>query len=155
AFPCYAVVFRPIQSAARTATGEKPRLSPRLPKRCEHDVRVMRIENDVDAACVFIFGQNFRPGFAAVGCAKNSALLVPAKCMTQRRYQSHILISWIDNQRADLSRIFQPDVLPCFTAVDRFKDSSAVGGIASNRCFARADINYVVIRWRYCDRANR
>src|SRR5881394_1673697 len=56
AFPCYAVVFRSIQSAARTATGEKPRLSPRLPKRREHDVRVMRIENDVDAPRIFIFG---------------------------------------------------------------------------------------------------
>ena len=56
AFPCYAVVFRSIQAAARTATGEKPRLPPRLPKRREHDVGVMRIENDVDAACVFIFG---------------------------------------------------------------------------------------------------
>ena len=56
AFPCYAVVFRSVQSAPRTAAGEKPRLTPRLPKRSEHDVRVMRIENDVDAACIFIFG---------------------------------------------------------------------------------------------------
>src|SRR4030095_2535234 len=55
AFPCYTVVFRPIQSAARTATGEKPRLPPRLPKGREHDVRVMRIENDVDAARIFVF----------------------------------------------------------------------------------------------------
>ena len=55
AFPCYAVVFRPVQSAARTAAGEEPRLSPRLPKRREHNVRVMRIENDVDAARVFVF----------------------------------------------------------------------------------------------------
>src|SRR5262245_14705930 len=54
-FPCYAVVFRSVQSAARTATREEPRLSPSLPKRREHDVRIMRIENDVDTACVFIF----------------------------------------------------------------------------------------------------
>src|SRR5712671_1234997 len=105
AFPCYAVVFRSIQSAARTATGEKPGLPPRLPKRREHDVRVMRIENDVDTACVFVFRQNFRPGFAAVACAKNSAFLIRAKCMAQRRYENYILISRIDNQCSDLARI--------------------------------------------------
>src|SRR5207237_6093052 len=86
--PCYAVVFRPIQSAPRSAAGEKPWLPARLPQRREHDVRIMRIENDVDAACIFIFGQNSRPGFAAVGCAENSALLVRAKRMPQRRYEN-------------------------------------------------------------------
>src|SRR5438094_1069720 len=105
AFPCYAVVFRSIQSAARTATGEKPRLPSRLPKRREHDVRIMRIENDVDSARIFVFGQNFLPGFAAVGCAKDSALLIRSKWMTQRRYENYILISRIDNQRTDLPRI--------------------------------------------------
>src|SRR5262249_46211899 len=55
AFPCYAVVFRSIQSATGTATGKEPWLSRRLQKRRKHDVGVMRIENDVDTACVFIF----------------------------------------------------------------------------------------------------
>ena len=55
AFPRHAVIFRTIKSAAWAATGEKPWLPPRLPKRCEHDVRIMRIENDVDPASVLIF----------------------------------------------------------------------------------------------------
>src|SRR5437667_5284940 len=75
-FPRNAVIFRTVKSAARTAAGEKPRLSPRLPKRCEDDVRIMRIENNVDPAGVFIFGQNFRPCFAAISSTKNSALLI-------------------------------------------------------------------------------
>src|SRR5215475_14557286 len=55
AFPCDAVVFRPIQSAAGTAAGKKPRLPPRLPERGEHNIGIMRIENDVDTAGIFIF----------------------------------------------------------------------------------------------------
>src|SRR5947207_1124309 len=53
-FPRHAVIFRTVKSAARAAAGEKPRLPPRLPKRCEHDVRIVRIENNVDPASVFV-----------------------------------------------------------------------------------------------------
>ncbi|MGH9550782.1 MAG: hypothetical protein ACRD3W_15480 [Terriglobales bacterium] len=55
AFPRHAVIFRTVKSAAWATTGEKPWLPPRLPKRREHDVRIMRIENDVDPSGVFIF----------------------------------------------------------------------------------------------------
>ena len=78
----------------------------------------MRIENNIDAAGVFVFGQNFRPGFAAVTRAKDAALLIRAERVPQRRYHNYVLISRIDNQRADLPRIFQPNILPCFAAVD-------------------------------------
>ena len=54
-FPRHAIIFRTVKSAARAAAGEKPRLPPSLPKRREHDVRIMRIENDVDPASVFVF----------------------------------------------------------------------------------------------------
>ena len=75
--------------------------------------------------------------------------------MTQGRNENHILISGIDNQRADLMRVLEANVLPCFSAVDRFENSGAVRGIATNRCFAGAGINYIAIRWRDCDRADR
>ena len=92
---------------------------------------------------------------ATVARAKDSALLIRAKRVTQRRYENHVLISRIDYDRADLPRIFQPNVVPRFAAVDRFKDSGAVRRIAANRRFARADINHVVIGWRNRNRADR
>src|SRR6266566_1124559 len=104
ALPCDAVVFRPIKAAARAAAGEKPWLASRLPKGCEDDVRIMRIENNVDPAGVFIFRQHFGPRLAAIARAKNSTLLIWTKRMTERRHQNYICISWIDNQRADLPR---------------------------------------------------
>ena len=66
----------------------------------------MRIENDIDSAGVFVFRQNFRPGLAAVGGPKYSALRVWTERMTQRRHQDDVLISWIDNQRTDLAAVF-------------------------------------------------
>src|SRR4030095_2638968 len=74
--------------------------------------------------------------------------------MTQRRYQNHILISRIDNQCADLPRIFQPDVFPVFATVDRFEDAGAVRRVTASRSLARADVNHVVIRWRHCQCAD-
>ena len=75
--------------------------------------------------------------------------------MTERRHQSHVLISWIDNQGADLMRIFQADVLPRLSAIDRFKDSGPVGRITANSRFACAGVNHIVIGGRDGDRADR
>src|SRR5215831_20618375 len=70
--------------------------------------------------------------------------------MTQRRYKDHVLISRIDDQCADLPRIFQPDVFPGFATIDGFEDASAVRGVAANCSLASADIYHVMIRWRHC-----
>src|SRR5437870_2595310 len=124
-FPGHAVIFRAIQTAARSAAREKPRLPPRLPKRCENDVRIIWVEHDIDAARVFVFAQNFRPRFAAIGGAKDSTLLIWTERMSERRYQHDVSIFWIDNQRADLPGIFQSDIFPRFSRVDRFVNANA------------------------------
>ena len=105
-FPTHAVVIGAIQPAARSAARKKPRLPPRLPKRRKNNVWIVRIEHDVDSAGVLIFAQNFRPRFAAVGCPKNSTLLVRTERVTKRSDQHDVRIFWIDNQRADLAAVF-------------------------------------------------
>src|SRR5207302_5534990 len=97
-FPGRAAVFRSIQAAPRPAAGEKPRLSSRLPERGKDNVRVVRIEHDVDAARVLVFAQNFRPCLAAVGRAKNSALLIWTERMAERRDKNDIGILRIDDE---------------------------------------------------------
>src|SRR5437867_2596512 len=109
-FPSHAVVFRAIQTAAGSATREKPRLPSRLPERRKNNVRIVRVKHDVDAAGVFILAQNFRPCLAAVARAKNSALLIWSECVSERRDQNDISVSWIDNQRTNLAAVFQSDI---------------------------------------------
>src|SRR5262249_57680593 len=85
--------------------GKKPRLTARLPERRKNNVWIVRIEHDVDAAGVFIFAQDIRPRFPAVCRPKNSPLFVWSECMSKRRDQHHVFVSWIDNQRADLPAV--------------------------------------------------
>src|SRR5438046_1635526 len=105
-FPRDTIILRSIESAARAAAGEKPRLPARLPKRCEHDVGIMRIKDNIDPAGVLIFGQNFRPRFSAVGRSENSAFLIWTKRVAERCHQDDVLISWIDDQCPDLTAVF-------------------------------------------------
>ena len=74
--------------------------------------------------------------------------------MTERRYQHHIFISWIDNERANLAAVFQADIRPCFPAIDGLEDSGAVRRVAADRRFSSAGVDYIVIGRRDGDRAN-
>src|SRR5207302_6953167 len=94
-FPRHAIIFRAIQTAARSAARKKPRLPARLPEGREDNIRVMRIKHNVDAAGIFILAQNFRPCLAPVSRAKNSALLIWAECVRTRCDHNHVSISWI------------------------------------------------------------
>ena len=51
-------------------------MPPCLPERSKDDVGIVRIENDIDAAGVFVFVENFLEGLSAVGRAKDAALFV-------------------------------------------------------------------------------
>ena len=75
--------------------------------------------------------------------------------MAQCRHEYDIRIFRIDDDRADVAGISQANVSPGASAVDRLVDAVAVGNIAANACFARADVDDVVVARRYRDRADR
>src|SRR5438045_7801686 len=91
------IVFTPGYPTSSTTAGKKPRLPSRLPEGCENNVWIVRIKNNIDPARIFVFGQNLRPGLPTVAGPKYSAFCVSTKCMTKRRYEDDILISWINN----------------------------------------------------------
>src|SRR5207253_11344067 len=129
--PRPAVLFRATQSAARSAARQQPRLASRLPERRKNNVRIMWIEHYVDPARVFVFTQNFRPRFAAVGGSKDSALLIWTERVSESSHQNHVGISWIDNQRADLTTVFESDIFPGFAGVDGFVNADSISGVAA------------------------
>ena len=75
--------------------------------------------------------------------------------MAQCRDEYDVRIFWIDDHRADVPRVSQPDVSPGAPAVDGLVHAVAVGDIAANAGFARADVDDVVVARRYRDRADR
>ena len=56
-----------------------------------------------------------------------------------------VSITWIDDQRTDLLRILQTDVLPCFPRINRFVNASAISRVATYSRFSSAGVNHIMI----------
>src|SRR5271154_5291108 len=102
---------------------------------------IVRTEGDVDGAGIFVLVENFLPGFAAIGGAKNTALGIRAERMAQSRHKNNVSIPGIDNYLADGSRVVQADVLPCLPAVEGFINSVAMRDVAADAGLAGTDID--------------
>src|SRR5256885_8217682 len=74
ALPGGAAVFGAIQPAAGPSALQRPRLPPHLPQRGEDDLRILRIEGEIDGAGVLVLEEHALPGAAAVARAEYPAL---------------------------------------------------------------------------------
>ena len=125
--PRGAAVGRLEQTARRAGVGVVvfPWTLARGPEHGIHDLRVRRIERQVDGACVFVFVQNLLPRPAAVAGAKHAALLVGTVRMPERRHEDAIRVSRVDDDGADLPRLAQAEMLPGLARVAGFIDAVA------------------------------
>src|SRR5262249_32600560 len=121
--PGHAAVRRAIQATAGTAAGEIPRLPPGLPQRRVHDARIAWIEADVDGAGLLVLVEHLGPRLAAVDRAEDTALGVRTEGMPESRHQHDIRIVRIDDECADLPRVFEADVAPGLAAIGRPVDA--------------------------------
>ena len=72
--PRRAVVAGTVEAVFRAATIERPRRAIAFPHRGKENVRILRIEDDIDAAGAVVEVEDFFPGFSAVARAENAAL---------------------------------------------------------------------------------
>src|SRR6202140_5220363 len=119
-------IRRFVETGARAAAREIPRLTAHLPEGREHDVWVLRVECHVDRSGVLILVQHLRPGPSTVGAAEYAALFVGTERVTQPRDQHDVGVLRMDDHGADVPRIAQPHVLPGATRVNRFVYAVAV-----------------------------
>ena len=75
---------------------------------------------------------------------------IPRSCVrpegvAERRDENDVRIFRMNDERADVARIFQADVFPIPAAIDRFINAVAVSDVAAQRRFAGAGVNRVVI----------
>src|SRR5438067_5098093 len=147
-FPCRAAIVRAIETAAGAAVRKRPRHATSLPERSENDIRILRIECDVDPAGVFIFIENLLPGLPAVNGAKDAALGIWTVRMAKRGDENAVRILGIYDQLADGARIAEPHVLPGLAAVNRFVNAVTMRGVAADAAFARSYIDDVWIGQR-------
>ena len=147
--PGCAAIGRAVEPAPGSAAGETPRRAPRLPQRRKQNVRIPRIERNVDGARVLILIKHFIPGLAAIQRAENSALRVRTKRMPERRHKDNFRVARIHNHLPDRARILQPDVLPGLPCIHRLPHAIAVRNISANAGFARPHIDNVRVRLRH------
>src|SRR5664279_857408 len=96
----------------------------------------MRIEYNIDRAGIFVLEQNFLPGLAAVGGAEDAALRVRPPCVSQSCDENDVGVAWVDDDRSDVARVFQPNVCPRPAGIGRFVHAVPVGNIAAKAGFA-------------------
>ena len=117
-------------------------------------MRILRIENDVDAAGAVVEVMNFLPALAAVASAENATFGVFAVSMPESGNEGDIRIRGVDDDFADVARVLQANVVPGLAAVVRTVDAVTEGDVAANAGFACADINDVGIGFRDRDAAD-
>src|SRR5438477_1754373 len=154
ALPGGAVVVRTIEAVLVAAAVEHPGRAVAFPHRGEENVWILRIENDVDAAGAVIEVENFLPGLAAIASAENAAVGIFSVGVAKSSDEGDIGIGGMDDDLADVTRVFQADIVPGFAAVVRTVDAVAKGNVAANTSFAGADIDDVGIGFRNRDAAD-
>src|SRR5215467_346668 len=117
ALPGRAVVGGAVQAIFRAAAVQRPGSAPAFPHRGKKNVRILRIENDVNCAGAIVEIENFLPSFAAIDGAENAAVRVRAISVAKSGDKNDVRICWMNDECADVARVFQADVGPRFAGV--------------------------------------
>ena len=144
-FPGESTVSRFIKSATGTAAGEGPRLTAHLIHRRIDDAGVLRIEHYIDSARVLVFIENLLPGLSAVGGAKHAAFFIRSPGVAECSHQNDVRVARVNDQCADMARVFQSEVLPTLTTVGGFVDAVTIRDVAAQAGFAGSHVEDVVV----------
>src|ERR1035441_10366347 len=115
----------------------------------------MRITHHSNRAGAVVLEQNFLPGLAAIGSAKDAALGVRTKCVSEGGDKSDVRIARVDDDRTDVARVLEADIRPGAAGVGGFVNSITVRDIAAKAGFAASRVQYVGIGVRHRDGADR
>ena len=132
-----------------------PRTLPLLPHRRVDDVRVRGIDVDVLAAGVLVLEQHALEGAAAVGRAKDAALLIRPVRMAERRDEQPVRVPRVDRELGNLLRVAQAEMRPCLAGVGGLVDAVADGEVRARQALAAPDVQDVRIGGRDGDPPDR
>ncbi len=153
--PSGAVIVRTVEAVLGATAVESPGSAPAFPHGGEKNVRILRVENDVDGAGAVVKIENFFPGFAAVPSAEDAALRVRAVSVAKSGNESDVGIRWMNDDGPNVARVFEADVGPGLASVSGFVNAIAEGDVAADAGFAAADVYDVGIGVGNRDGANR
>src|SRR5579872_1949372 len=116
-FPGSATVGRAIEAASGTTATQAPGRALDFVHRSKGNVGIVWIKDDVDGTGLVVLVKNLFPCLSAIRRTENSALSIGAICVSQSSDQHDVRITRVDDDGADVLRIFQTNVRPGFAAV--------------------------------------
>ncbi len=140
-------------AATTTAAGE--RVAVVLYRRREHHLRIVECPGDLLRAGLVVDVQRLRPIPAAVRAAENTAHVHELVDVALCRDQHQVRILRIDEDRRDLLRFVEPQVLPRLAGVDGLVHPVPLIDAAAGDEITHADVNDVGIGRRDLHRSDR
>src|SRR6266571_2432198 len=134
---------------------DAPRWTTSVPQSRIDHLRILWIESEIDRADVVAFEQHLLPGGSAVARAIHASIRIRAVGVAERGNKHDAGIFRIDDDAANLPRIVQADVRPGLPRINGLVHPVAVGNLRAHVCFTRADVDYVRVRRRDTDGADR
>src|SRR5262249_2059778 len=128
-----------VEGAFRAAVDHRPDVAAALIRRGDDHVRIARIENDVCDAGVFAHVEDLVPGFATVRGIVGAAVAAGGPGGALRRHVDHVGVPRVDDDLANVLRLFEADVLPGFAAIVGAVDAVAIADAALAVVLAGAD----------------
>src|SRR5471032_1320676 len=139
--PGGSTVSRLVKPAAWAAAIQAPRRAIHLPERSKERTGVVRIKDHGDGAGLIVLIEDLLPGNAAIGRAEDSPLIIRAVGMSECGHKDDVRVPGIDDQRADVPRVLEADILPGLAPIHGLVHAIAVRDVAANAGFARPHIN--------------
>ena len=149
--PTITAISRFVKAAVGSAARQFPEIAIGLPYRRVQNAGVIRIHRQINCARFFAPKQNIFPSCSAVFRAKDAALFVRPKSVTECRHIDQIGVLRMNANFADMTGFLQADVCPSFTAIGRLVHPITVGDIEADGSFACAGVDNVWIGIRHCD----
>ena len=154
--PFRAAVARHVDAAPRAAAQHRPRVHLDLPGARPDRARVLRVHREPGAAGVLVDEQHPIPVRAAVGGAKDAALLLRRRDASDRAREHDVGVGRVDEDAADAPGVVEAHVAPRLAGVGRLVDAVADDVAVANRPrFPGAGPDDVGIGRRDGERANR
>src|SRR6185312_7558866 len=120
-----------------------------------YDLRIDRIDRDLDRPGVLIFVEHFVPVFAAIRASEYAAFRIRSVRMTEHGDKDAVRIFRIHRQPAHLLSLRQPDVHPCLAGVGGPVYAVSYGKVRPLDPFAACHIDNIRIGRRYFHVADR
>ena len=103
----------------------------------------MRTHHQVDNAGLLVLEEDLLPVLPSIFAAVDAAFPTGTKRIADRCHINEIWILWMDANAGNVSRLFQPEVVPGLPGVRRLIDPVSPGHAVTQLWFSRADIDHL------------